>query len=92
MPSDTNLSPIKKTATPLLIALRNQLAHGELTGVVIGGLARNLSVNMASAIECPLRCGHCRNRLPPFDLHVHPGVILAFEILIRGKVVLRFVL
>ena len=89
MPSDENFSTIKKTAVPFLIAVRNKLTHGELTGVVIDGLACNLSINMTSALECSLRCWHVRNRLPSFDLHIrHPRVFVTFESLIRGNAVL----
>ena len=73
---------------PFLIALHNKLTHGELSGVVIDGPAGNLSINMTSTLERLLRCGHYGNRLPSFDLHIHPRVLVTLESLIRGNVVL----
>jgi hypothetical protein len=80
---------IKKTAVPFLIAMRDKLTHGELTGVVIDVLALYPSINMTSALECTLRCGHVGNRLPSFDFHIwHPKALVTFESLNRGTAVL----
>ena len=90
MPSDKNFSTIKKTAVPFLIAVRNKLTHGELTGVVNDVLAFYASIDVTSTLECTLRCRHIGNHLPSFDLHIHPGVRVSFDSLIRGNVVLGF--
>ena len=88
VPSDENLLTIKKTAVPFLIAGRHKLTHGELSGVVIDGAARDLSIDMASTLECPLGCGHVRDRLPPLDLHIrHPRVLVTFKRLTGGNAV-----
>jgi len=73
---------------PFLIAVRNQLTHGELTGVVIDDLTCYLSINMTSTLERTLWCGHVGNRLPSFDLHIwHREPLVTFESLIRGAAV-----
>jgi hypothetical protein len=88
VPSDENFSTIKKTAMPFLIAVRNKVTHGELTGVVIDDLTCYLSINMTSALECTLWCGHVGNRLPSFDLNIwHRKALVIFESLIRGAAV-----
>jgi len=88
VPSDENSSTIKKTAMPFLIAVRNKVTHGELTGVVIDDLTCYLSINMTSALECTLWCGHVGNRLPSFDLNIwHRKALVIFESLIRGAAV-----
>jgi hypothetical protein len=85
VPSDENSLTIKKTAVPFLIAVRDKLTHGELTGVVIDVLAFCASIDMTSTLECTLRCGHVGSNLPSFDLYIwHPKVLVTFESLSRG--------
>ena len=82
---------IKESAVPFLIAVRNKLAHGELTRVVIDVLAFYLSINMTSALECTLWCGHVGDRLPSSDLHIWcRSALVTFQSLIRGSAVFRF--
>jgi hypothetical protein len=85
VPSDENSPTVKKAAVPFLIALRNKLAHRELTGVVIDGPACYLSINVTSTFERALRRGHDGSRLPSFDLHIwYPKTLATCENLIGG--------
>ena len=76
MPSDENSSTIKETAMPFLIAVRNQLTHGELTGVVIDDLTCYLSINMTSTLERTLWCGHVGCRAVCISSSTSPETLL----------------